>query len=192
MPLRFLRILKRLIGSEVVNDALFRDIVLTHNVYGVYVFSLHVPKDCSSVVTCQLSGLVHGERVGYGRKKIFEHPHKPCPLLATELMMRIIKITPTVRVRRLGSARVICLFRVEYANGYLTSLLMLTLGYVGENVLLSYRIFVCRRIAYFARNDAVLQHPRRLAFADVEHFIKLLQGDDLALHLLILAFRIDT
>ena len=50
MPLRFLRILKRLIGGEVVNDALFRDIVLTHNVHGVYVFSLHVPKDCSSVV----------------------------------------------------------------------------------------------------------------------------------------------
>jgi len=50
MPLRFLRILKRLIGGEVVNDALFRVIVLTHNVHGIYVFSLHVPKDCSSVV----------------------------------------------------------------------------------------------------------------------------------------------
>jgi hypothetical protein len=27
------------------------------------------------------------------------------------------------------------------------------------------------------RNDAILQHPRRLSFADVEHFIELLQGD---------------
>ena len=49
-----------------------------------------------------------------------------------------------------------------------------------------------RRIADFARGDAVLQHPRRLAFADMEHFVKLLQGDDLALHCLILAFGIDT
>ena len=63
---------------------------------------------------------------------------------------------------------------------------------VGENILLSDRILVRRRIADFARNDAVLQHPRRLAFTDVEHFIKLLQGDDLALHCLILAFGIDT
>ena len=51
----------------------------------------------------------------------------------------------------------------------------------GENILLSDRIFVRRRIADFARDDAVLQHPRRLALADAEHFIKLLQGDDLAL-----------
>ena len=117
MPLRFLRILKRLIGGEVVNDALFRDIVLTHNVHGVYVFSLHVPKDCSSVVTCQRGDLVHGERVGYGRKKILEHFLELCSLFATELIIRIIKITPTVRALRLGSARVICLFYVENTDG---------------------------------------------------------------------------
>ena len=70
MPLRFLRISKRPIGGEVVNDAMFGDVVFAHDVHGVYVFSLHVPKDCSSVVTCQLGDLVDGERVGYGRKKI--------------------------------------------------------------------------------------------------------------------------
>jgi hypothetical protein len=36
---------------------------------------------------------------------------------------------------------------------------------------------VCLGRSDLARNDAVLQHPRRLSFADVEHFIKLLQGD---------------
>ena len=140
MPLRFLCIPKRLIGSKVVNDALFGDVVLAHNVHGVYVFSLHVPKDCSSVVTCQLGNLVHGERVGYGRKKIFEHFLEPCSLLAAELIMCIIKITPTVRVLRLGSARVICLFGVEYTNGNFFPLLSFTFSYVGENILLSDRI----------------------------------------------------
>jgi len=85
MPLRFLCISERLISGEVVNDALFRDVVLAHNVYAVYVFSLHVPKDCSSVIACQLGDLVHGERVGYGRKKIFEHFFEPRSFLATEL-----------------------------------------------------------------------------------------------------------
>jgi len=64
------------------------------------------------VIACQLGDLVHGERVGYGRKKILEHFFEPCSLLATELIICIIKITPTVRARRLGSARVICLFRL--------------------------------------------------------------------------------
>ena len=96
--------------------------------------------------------------------------------------MCIIKITPTVRVRRLGSARVICLFSVENTDGDLFPLLAFALCHVGENILLSDRILVRRRIAHFTRNDAILQHPRRLAFADVEHFVKLLQGDDLALH----------
>ena len=99
MPLGFLRILKRLIGGKVVDYAAFGDVVLAHNVHGVYVFSLHVPKDCSSVVACQFGDLVHCERVGYGRKKIFEHFLEPCSFLATEFIVRIIKITPTVRVR---------------------------------------------------------------------------------------------
>ena len=192
MPLRFLRISKRPIGGEVVNDAMFGDVVFAHNVHGVYVFSLRVPKDCSSVVTCQLCDLVHGERVGYGGKKIFEHFLEPCSLLAAELIVRIIKITPTVRVLRLGSARVICLFGVENTDGDFFALLAIALCHVGENILLSDRIFVRRRVTDFARNDSVLQHPRRLTLADVEHLVKLLQGDDLAFHCLILAFGIDT
>ena len=96
--------------------------------------------------------------------------------------MCIIKITPTVQVRRLGSARVICLFGVKNTDGDFFPLLAVALCHVGENILLSDRVFVRRRIADFTQNDAVLQHPRRLSFADVEHFIKLLQGDDLALH----------
>ncbi|MBR6795704.1 MAG: hypothetical protein IKM52_06320 [Clostridia bacterium] len=65
------------------------------------------------MVACQLGDLVHGERVGYGRKKILEHFFEPCSLLTAELIIRIIKTTPAVRALRLGSARVICLFRVE-------------------------------------------------------------------------------
>ena len=182
MPLRFLRILERLIGGEVVDYAVFGDVVFTHYGDCVYVFSLHVAKDRSSVVTCQLGDLVHGERIGYGRKKILEHFLESCTLLATELIIRIIKITPTVRALRLGSARVICLFGVKNTDGDFFPLLSFAFCHVGENILLSDRIFVRRRIADFARNDAVLQHPRCLAFADVEHLIKLLQGDDLALH----------
>ena len=64
------------------------------------------------MVTCQLGDIVHGERVGYGRKKILEHFLEPRSLFATELIIRIIKITPTVRALRLGSARGICLFCV--------------------------------------------------------------------------------
>ena len=98
MPLRFLHILECSISSKVAYQALFGDVAFAHNGNSVYVFSLHVPKDCSSVVACQLGDLVHGERVGYGRKKILEHPHKPRSFLAAELMVRFIKITPTVRV----------------------------------------------------------------------------------------------
>ena len=118
MPLRFLRILKRLIGGKIAYQTPFGYVVFPHDVHGVYVFSLRVAKDSSSVVTCQLGDLVHGERVGYGRKKILEHFLESCSRLATELIERIIKITPTVRVRRLGSARVICLFGVEDTLGY--------------------------------------------------------------------------
>ena len=156
MPLGFLLILKRLIGGEVVNEALFGDIEFTHDVYREYVFSLHVPKNCSSVIACQLCDLVHGECVGDGRKKILEHFFEPCSLLATELMVRIIKITPTVRAMRLGSARVICLFCVENTDGDFFPLLSFALCHVGENILLSDRIFVRRRVTDFARNDAVL------------------------------------
>ena len=83
MPLRFLCILKRLIGGKVVDYAAFGDVVFTHDSNSVYVFSLHVPKDCSSVVTCQLGDIVHGERVGYGRKKILEHFLEPCWLFTS-------------------------------------------------------------------------------------------------------------
>ena len=38
-------------------------------------------------------------------------------------------------------------------------------------------VSMCFGRSYLARDDAVLQHPSRLSFADVEHFIKLLQGD---------------
>ena len=55
-------------------------------------------------------------RIGYGRKKILEHFFEPCSLLAAELIIRIIKITPAVRALRLGSARVICLFGVEHTE----------------------------------------------------------------------------
>ena len=192
MPLRFLRIPKRLICGKIAYQTLFGYVVFAHYGDCVYVFSLHVPKDCSSVVTYQLGDLVHGERVGYGRKKILEHLHEPRSFLASELIIRIIKITPTVRVRRLGSARVICLFCVENTDGDFLPLLSFALYHVGENILLSDRVFVRRRVADFARDDAVLQHPRRLAFADMEHFVKLLQGDDLAFHSLVLAFGIDT
>jgi len=77
MPRGFLRILKRLISGEVVYYAVFGNVVFTHHIQSVYVFSLHVPKDCSSVIACQLGDLVHGERVGDGRKKIFEHLFEP-------------------------------------------------------------------------------------------------------------------
>ena len=142
MPLRFLRILKRLVGGEVVDYAVFGNVIFAHNGNCVYVFSLHVPKDCSAVVTYQLGGLVHGERVGYGRKKLLEHFFESCTLLATELMVRIIKIIPPVRVRCLGSARVICFFGVEDADGDFFPLLAVALGYVGENILLSDRILL--------------------------------------------------
>ena len=83
MPLRFLRILERLIGGKIVYQTLFGYVVFAHYGDCVYVFSLHVPKDCSSAVTCQLGDLVDGERVGYGRKKILEHFFEPCsPLTA--------------------------------------------------------------------------------------------------------------
>ena len=52
-------------------------------------------------------------------------PFYPHSLFTTELIIRIIKIPPTVRALRLGSARVICLFGVEDANGYLAALLRL-------------------------------------------------------------------
>ena len=71
-------------------------------------------------------------------------------------------------------------FFVENTDGNFFPLLSFALCHVGENILLPDRILVRWRIADFARNDAVLQHPRRLAFADVEHFVKQFQGDDLA------------
>ena len=75
------------------------NIVFTHHIHSVYVFSLHVPKDCFSVVPCQFCDLVHGERIGHGRKKIREHLFEPRSLLASELIICIIKITPTVQVK---------------------------------------------------------------------------------------------
>ena len=38
-------------------------------------------------------------------------------------------------------------------------------------------VSVCLGRSDLARNDAILQHPSRLSFADVEHFIELLQGN---------------
>ena len=51
MPLGFLRILKRLIGGKIAYQTLFGYVVFAHYGDCVYVFSLHVPKDCSSVVS---------------------------------------------------------------------------------------------------------------------------------------------
>ena len=69
MPLRFLRIPKRLVGSKVVNDALFGDVVFAHNVHGVYVFSLGVAEYRFSAVASELHDLVHGERTLLERRK---------------------------------------------------------------------------------------------------------------------------
>ena len=71
-------------------------------------------------------------------------------------------------LRRLG---------VEDAHGYLLAPFRSFLLQIGFHILKPYGISVCLSGTDPARNDAVLQHPRRLSFADVEHFIKLLQGD---------------
>jgi len=80
------------------------------------------------------------ERVGYGRKKILEPFLEPCSLLATELMVSIIKITPTVRDRRLGSARVICLFCVEYSYGDLFPLLAVAPASLHRRIVVACRL----------------------------------------------------
>ena len=68
-------------------------------------------------------------------------------------------------------------FGVEDSHGDLLTPYRSFLPQIDLNVFHTDHVSMCFGRSDLARNNAVLQHPSRLSFADVEHFIELLQGD---------------
>ena len=64
---------------------------------------------------------------------------------------------------------------VEEPHGDLLAPYRSFLSQIDLNVFHLDHVSVCFGRSDLARNDAILQHPSRLSFADMEHFIKLLQ-----------------
>ena len=141
-------------------------------------------------VADDLSCLIGGERIGKVSESFLNVGAEILPELIRNGNEAFSNVHGIHRAIVVDHHRLLGRLGVEDLHGDLLTPCRPSLSQIDLNVFHLDHVSVCLGRSDLARNDTVLQHPRHLAFADVGHFIELLQGDGLAFHYLILAFGI--
>ena len=163
------------IDEEVHECALGHDI-LTANLYCEDALLLNIGQYCAFGVAHNISRLVCCERVGKVPKPRFN--------VVSECFLALVCNGDVALGYSHGIHRMMVtdhhrLFRrlgVEDTHGYLLAPFRPFLLQISFHILKPYGISVCLGWTYPARNNSVLQHPRRFPFADMKHLVELLQG----------------
>ena len=177
MPRGFMDDLEgEVIGEEVYESGLGEDI-FSADLYCEDALLPNIGEHRVRSVADDLGGFVGGEGIG----KVSESPLHVLPERAPALVRNGNEAFSNVhgihRAIVVDHHRLLGRLGVEDPHGDLLAPYRPFLSKIDLNVFHSDHVSVCLGRSDLARNDAVLQHPSRLSFADVEHFIELLQGD---------------
>ena len=128
-------------------------------------------------ISDDLGGFVGGEGIG----KVSESPlhvlSERAPALVRNGDEAFSNVHGIHRAIVVDHHRLLGRLGVEDSHGDLLTPCRSFLSQIDLNVFHLDHVSVCFGRSDLARNDAVLQHPSRLSFTDMEHFIKLLQGN---------------
>ena len=182
MPRRLVDNLEgEVVDEELYECALGKDI-LSADLDGEDALLLNIRVDCVFGVTHDIGCFIRSDGIGKILKSLFNMCSKIVLTLVCDGNEAFGKVYGIHRAIVVDYHRLFGRLGVEDPHGNLLSSCRPFLSQIDLNVFHLDHVSMCLGRSYLARNDAILQHPSRLALADVEHLVKLLQGDDLALH----------
>lgn len=163
------------VADEKVDDGGFGDDILSADADGVDVILLNVGQHHSSAVTDDLRRGIDDKGVGCVPESLL---HMRSERLLAFIRKGDIALSDGDGVHRLAVQQHLPLpwLGVEDPHGDLLSPCLSLLLQVNFYVLQTDDISVCFRRSDPTRDDTIVQHPRCLALADVEHFVELFQG----------------
>ena len=163
------------VADEKVDDGGFGDDILAADADGVDVLLLNVGQHHTSAVTDDLCRGIDEKGVGCVPESLLH--------VRSERILAVIRKGDIalsdgdgVHGPAVQQHRPIPGLGVENPHGDLLAPLCSFLLQIGFHILKPYGISVCLGRADTARNDAVVQHPCRLALADMKHLVELFQG----------------
>ena len=163
------------VGEEVHESGLWEDI-FSADLNREDALLLNIGQHCAFGVAHNVSRLVCCERVGKVSQPRFNVVSECISAFVSHLDIAIRDSHSIHRMMVVDHHRLLRRLGVEDAHGDLLAPLGSFLLQIGFYILKPYGISVCLGWTDPARNDAVLQHPRRFPFADVKHLVELLQG----------------
>lgn len=174
MPCGFMDDLEGDVADEEFDDGGFGDDIFAADADGIDVFLLNVGQHHSSAVTDDLCRGIDDKGVGFVPESLLHV--RPERLLAV-VRKGDIALGDGDGVHGLAVQQHLPLpgLGVEDPHGDLLSPCLSLLLQVNFYVLQENDIPVCFRRSDLTRDDAIVQHPRCLALADMEHFVELFQ-----------------
>lgn len=163
------------IDEEFHKRALWHDI-LSADLNGEDVLLLNICEYCAFGVAHNVGCLICGERVGKVPKPLLNVISECISAFVSHLDIAIRDSHRVHRMMVMNHHRLLRRPGVEDAHGYLFAPFSSFLLQVCFYIFKPYGISVCLGGTDAARNDSVVQHPRRFPLTDMEHFIELLQG----------------
>lgn len=163
------------VADEEVDDGGFGDDILAADADGVDVLLLNVGQHHASAVTDDLRRGIDDKGVGCVPESLL---HVRSERILVFICKSGIALCDGDGVHGLAVQQHLPLpgLGVEDPNGDLLSPCLSLLLQVNFYVLQADDISVGSGLTDPTRNDTIVQHPRRLSLADVEHFMELLQG----------------
>ena len=136
---------------------------------------LNIGQYCAFGVSHNVSRLICCERVGKVSEPLLNMVSECISAFVSHLDIAVCNPHGIYRIMVMQYHRLLRWLGVEETHGDLLAPLCSFLLQIGIHILKPYGISVCLGGADAARNDAVVQHPRRFPFADMKHLVELLQ-----------------
>lgn len=160
---------------EEVDDGGFGDDILSADADGIDVLLLNVGQHHAAAITDDLRRGIDVKGVGCIPESLL---HVRSERLLAVVRKGDIALCDGDGVHGLAVQQQLPLpgLGVENPHGDLLTPLYSFLLQIGFHILTEDDISVCFRRSDLTRDDAIVQHPRRLALADVKHLVELFQG----------------
>ena len=180
MPRRLMDDLEGEVVDEEVHKSTLGYDIFSADLNGEYPLLLNICEYRAFGVAHNVSRFIRSERVGKVPQALLNVVSECISAFVSHLDIAVCNPHGIYRIMVMQYHRLLRWLGIEDTHGDLLAPLGSFLLQIRFHILKPYGISVCLGGADAARNDSVLQHPRRLAFADMKHLVELLQGDDLA------------
>ena len=177
MPRGFMDDLEGEVIGEKAHEGGLGEDIFSADLYCEDALLPNIGEHCVRSVADDLGGFVGGEGIGKVQKPFLNVGAEILPALIRNGNEAFSNVHGIHRAIIIDHHRLLGRLGVEDPHGYLLTPCRPFLSQIDLNVFHTDHVSVGFGRSYLARNDSVLQHPRRLSFADVEHLVKLLQGD---------------